>query len=64
MARLQTKKLTFTLVTKGDEPLEIDDHTMALIADKLDTACQQLVDLRYGSKYDEKRHDYVGVTLP
>lgn len=63
MSHLQVKTITFKIVTKADQPLTIEPHVMAALMDALDTAVQQLVDLRYGPRLDDKRHEYVGVML-
>lgn len=64
MSKLQVRTLTFQLVTKADEPLEIDRETMDELCQAVDKAAQQFIDLRYGDKFYEKRHEYIGVMLP
>ena len=64
MSKIQIKTLTFNVVTKADEPLTIEPHVMDEIAAALDQAVRYRVDLRYGGKYEDKSHEYVGVMLP
>ena len=64
MSKLQVRTLTFQLVTKADEPLGIAEETMDELCKAVDKAAQQFIDLRYGGKFDEKRHEYIGVMLP
>lgn len=63
MATLQIKTLSFNLITRADEPLEIEPHVMEKIVAALDQAARNNIDLRYGSKFESKTHDYVGVEL-
>lgn len=64
MSKLQVKTLTFNLVTKADEPLNIEPHVMEELVQAMDTAARNLIDLRYGHRLDQKTHEYVGVILP
>ena len=59
------KTLQVTLLTKADEPLEIDAYTLSLLEAALDKAVREHVDMRYwpDSRYVEERHEYLGVSL-
>lgn len=61
MTKLQIKTLAFNLVTKAEEPLTIPPEVMTELADAMDEAVRNLVDLRYGGKYESLSHEYIGV---
>lgn len=62
---IQQKKIEITIITRADEPLELDNYTIRLLEAAVDKAVRETVDLRYfpESRYIEERHDYLGISL-
>ena len=62
--RVQIKRVSFDIVTRASEPLEIDAAAMDALTTALNNAAREHLDLRYypDSRYSEEQHEWVGVS--
>jgi hypothetical protein len=64
LRKLQSKRISFDIVTTASEPLTLDDYTIEQLRQALDRAAREVIDLRYypdGDRYNEQHHSFVGV---
>lgn len=66
MKKIQRTKITFEVLTRASEPLEIPENVLEVLLDGLERAVMEHVDLRYhpdGNRYLDERHEFIGVDL-
>lgn len=66
MNRIQRKKITFEILTRAEEPLELDNTEKSALIAALEQAVRKNVNLDYhpeGNRYLDARHELLGVDI-
>lgn len=63
MKKVQRTQVTFEILTKAHQPLELDDYTQGLLAEAFESAVQSSVNLEYYKDYSNERHDLLAVMV-
>lgn len=62
--KIQKRLVTFEIISKGDQPVDLNDVVQESLLAHVHKAIASSLDLRYQDIYgNNRRHDFVGVSI-
>ena len=64
--KIQRTEITFEIFTKARQPLALEDHEKEALREAVEAAVKSTVNMDYhpeGNRFQDERHNFIGVDL-